>query len=292
MTGSGCLASMSALRTGAGLVYAGVPKSLAPVYAAKMTEPIIIPLEDNGEGCLSASCAGHILELAENMDVVAIGPGLTASEDIRKIVEAVIENCRVPLVIDADALNAISADPSVLKKLKTEAVLTPHPGEMARLAGTNTKQVQSDRIGTSSEFAQKYGTVVVLKGSKTVVAYPDGRVLINTTGNAGMATAGAGDVLTGIIAGIIARGAGRQRFGHGVCLHGIAGDARLNNGHARACGRRYRGHIARCDKGNLEGMDRTTERQKKQKDRKEEMTEGLKRLNRLKRHSKIDRLTD
>lgn len=226
MTGSGCLASMSALRTGAGLVYAGVPKSLAPVCAAKMTEPIIIPLEDNGEGCLSASCAGHILELAENMDVVAIGPGLTASEDIRKIVEAVIENCRVPLVIDADALNAISADPSVLKKLKTEAVLTPHPGEMARLAGTNTKQVQSDRIGTSSEFAQKYGTVVVLKGSRTVVAYPDGRVLINTTGNAGMATAGAGDVLTGIIAGIIAQGVqAGNASAMGVCLHGIAGDA-------------------------------------------------------------------
>ena len=111
MTGSGCLASMAALRTGAGLVYAGVPKSLAPVYSSKMTEPIVIPLEDNGTGCLSASCIGQITKLMENMDVVAIGPGLTVSEDIKKIVESVIENCKVPLVIDADALNAISADP-------------------------------------------------------------------------------------------------------------------------------------------------------------------------------------
>jgi NAD(P)H-hydrate epimerase len=226
MTGSGCLASMAALRTGAGLVYTGVPQSLAPVYSSHMTEPIVIPLEDSGTGRLSASCTEHILGLMDKMDVVAIGPGLTAGDDIRKIVGAVIENCRVPLVMDADALNAISADPSVLKKLKAEAVLTPHPGEMARLTGTNTKQVQSDRIGTATAFAQQYGVTVVLKGNRTVVAYPDGRVLINTTGNAGMATAGTGDVLTGMIAGIAAQGVpAGDAAAAGVYLHGLAGDA-------------------------------------------------------------------
>ncbi len=226
MTGSGCLASMAALRTGAGLVYTGVPKSLAQVYSAKLTEPIVIPLEDGGAGRLSASCIEHILGLMDKMDVVAIGPGLTAADDIRKIVGAVIENCEVPLVMDADALNAISAAPSMLKKLKTEAVLTPHPGEMARLMGTDTKQVQSDRIGTATGFAQKYGVTVVLKGSRTIVAYPDGWVHINTTGNAGMATAGTGDVLTGMIAGIAAQGVpAGDAAAAGVYLHGLAGDA-------------------------------------------------------------------
>ena len=161
-----------------------------------------------------------------DMDVVAIGPGLTASGDIRKVVESVIENCRAPLVMDADALNAISSDPSVLNKLKTVAVITPHPGEMARLMGTSVKEVQSDRIGAASEFAQKYGVVVVLKGSRTIVAYPSGQVLINVTGNAGMATAGTGDVLTGIIAGIAAQGVPiSEAAAAGVCLHGVAGDA-------------------------------------------------------------------
>ncbi len=226
MTGSGCLASISALRTGAGLVYTGVPKSLAGIYAAKLTEPIVIPLEDNGAGSLTASCAEHILDFMKKMDAVAIGPGLTSTEEIRKIVEKVILASEVPIVIDADALNAVSADPSVLKKLKADAVVTPHPGEMARLTGKSIKEVQSDRVGTALSFAQEYGVTVVLKGSRTVVASADGRVFINTTGNAGMATAGTGDVLTGIIAGLAAQGV---RIGDaaaaGVYLHGLAGDA-------------------------------------------------------------------
>ncbi len=226
MTGSGCLASMAALRSGAGLVYTGVPGSLADVYGSKLTEPIVVPLEDAGGGCLSASCINSILEKIGKMDAVAIGPGLTVTEDVRKIVELVIESCKVPLILDADALNAISADPSVLKKLKTGAVVTPHPGEMARLSGIGIKDVQSDRIGTALKFALQYGVTVVLKGSRTVVAYPDGKVFINMTGNAGMATAGTGDVLTGVIAGIAAQGAEAGAAAvAGVYLHGLAGDA-------------------------------------------------------------------
>jgi NAD(P)H-hydrate epimerase len=226
MTGSGCLASISALRTGAGLVYTAVPESLAGIYASKLTEPIIIPLEDDETGRLSFSCADRIASLLESMDAVAIGPGLTVSEDIRRIVGMLIEKCNVPLIMDADALNAISGDPSVLKKLRADAVITPHPGEMARLAGISVGEVQSDRIGTAVRFAEKYGVTAVLKGSRTIVAHADGRVYINTTGNAGMATAGTGDVLTGIIAGIIAQGVPPvDAAAAGVYLHGLAGDA-------------------------------------------------------------------
>jgi NAD(P)H-hydrate epimerase len=226
MTGSGCLASAAALRAGAGLVYTGVPASLAPIYCSRLTEPIVIPLEDCGKGILTSLCIESILEKLDRMDAVAIGPGLTASEDIRRIVIFVIENCRAPLILDADALNAISSDPSVLKKLKAGAVVTPHPGEMARLMGIGIEDVQADRIGNASKFASEYGVTVVLKGSRTVVAYPDGKAFINMTGNAGMATAGTGDVLTGIIAGIAAQGADAgAAAAAGVYLHGLAGDA-------------------------------------------------------------------
>lgn len=226
MTGSGCLSSTAALRVGAGLVYAGVPGSLAPIYGSKLTEPIVIPLEDGGTGCLKASCSESVLAGLDRMDAVAIGPGLTVTEDIRKIVGLVIENCKSPLILDADALNVISADLSVLKKLKTSAVLTPHPGEMSRLLGIGIRDVQADRAGNASKFASEYGVTVVLKGSRTIVAYPDGKVFVNMTGNAGMATAGTGDVLTGIIAGIAAQGADAGAAAvAGVYLHGLAGDA-------------------------------------------------------------------
>jgi len=206
MIGCGCLSSMAALRCGAGLVYTAVPGSLAPIYGASMAEPVVLPLEDGGRGCLSAHSAGQILKHMERMNAAAIGPGLTASEDIRLIVEQIMENSKIPLVLDADALNSISGNPAILKKLKASAVITPHPGEMARLTGLGISDIQEDRIGTASRFAAEYGVSVVLKGNRTVIAIPDGRIFINPTGNAGMATAGAGDVLTGMIAGLAAQG--------------------------------------------------------------------------------------
>ena len=226
MTGSGCLASMAALRSGAGLVYAGVPRSLMHVYGAAITEPIILPLEDGGSGCLTVECAEHILEHMKRMDAAAIGPGLTASADITRIMEKIISESTIPLVLDADALNAISGNTSILKKLSVDAVVTPHPGEMSRLTGLHINEIQSDRIGTAKNFAEEFGVTVVLKGSRTVIALPDGRVFINPTGNAGMASAGTGDVLTGIIAGLLAQGAGTEdAAAAGVFLHGLAGDA-------------------------------------------------------------------
>ena len=225
MTGSGCLCAMAALRSGAGLVYAAVPKSLAGIYGACVTEPIILPLEDGGTGVLVKECSEQVLASIVKMDVAAIGPGLTSSAAIRQVVEQVIENSSTPLIIDADALNAISGNASVLNKLKANGVITPHPGEMARLTGLSIDEIQRDRIGAASSFAREYGVATVLKGSRTVVALPDGRIYINPTGNAGMATAGTGDVLTGMIAGIAAQGVPVYDAAvAGVYLHGLAGD--------------------------------------------------------------------
>lgn len=226
MTGSGCLASMAALRSGAGLVYAGVPKSLAHIYGSRLTEPIILPLEDGGNGCLAVESTEQIIAHMKKMDVVAAGPGLTATDSITEIVEKMISESTIPLVMDADALNAISGNTGILKNLPVNAVVTPHPGEMARLTGLGTSDVQADRIGVAKRFAAGYGVTTVLKGSRTVIAQPDGHVFINPTGNAGMASAGTGDVLTGMIAGLIAQGASVGNAAvAGVFLHGLAGDA-------------------------------------------------------------------
>ena len=205
MTGSGRLACMAALRAGAGLVYAGVPESLSGIYSSAMMEPVIIPLPDGGRGSLSEESADRIIERMGGMDVVAIGPGLSMAEGVKRLVEEVIAECTVPMVLDADALNAISGNTEILKRLKKAAVITPHPGEMARLTGLSADEVQKDRKGTAERFAAEHGVVTVLKGSRTVVATPDGRIFINPTGNAGMATAGTGDVLTGVITGLMAQ---------------------------------------------------------------------------------------
>ena len=226
MTGSGCLASMAALRSGAGLVYTGVPESLAHIYGSVLTEPIIIPLEDKGSGCLAEGSAEQILAQMKRMSIAAIGPGLTTSGNISEIVEKIIIGSTIPLILDADALNAISSNVGILKNLTVSAAVTPHPGEMARLTGLSIREVQADRAGVAKRFAAKYGVVTVLKGSRTVVALPDGRIFINPTGNAGMASAGTGDVLTGMIAGFAAQGAavGDAAIA-GVYLHGLSGDA-------------------------------------------------------------------
>lgn len=225
MTGSGCLAASAVLRVGAGLVYLGVPESLAPIYGASLIEPITIPLQDNGAGYLSKNSIGNVLENMKGKNVVAAGPGLSMREGIAEVVVEILKNAEVPLVLDADALNAVSRDVSVLKYLKAGTVITPHPGEMARLTGLSSSDVQSNRIEVSSEFACKWKVVTVLKGARTVVAMPDGTVYINPTGNSGMATGGTGDVLTGIIAGFIAQGASPEDAAvAGVYLHGLTGD--------------------------------------------------------------------
>jgi len=138
--------------------------------------------------------------------VVAIGPGISDREDTAQLVHTVIESVSIPLVIDADGLNALARNPDILKKAKAAVVLTPHPGEMARLMGTTTQAVQADRIGTARKYSTACGGIVVLKGARTVIAEPGGHVYINPTGNPGMASGGMGDVLTGMITGFMAQG--------------------------------------------------------------------------------------
>lgn len=225
MTGSGCLTANAALRSGAGLVYLGVPKSLAFSYEINSVESITIPLEDSELGNLSGKSIDQIAEQMKDKNVIAMGMGLSDKEEIFDVVKYIVGTSEIPLVLDADALNSISGDVSVLGSLKVDAVITPHPGEMARLAGITIEDVQNNRIEVARDFAQKWKITTVLKGSKTIVAAPDGGIFINTSGNPGMATAGSGDVLTGIIAALIGQGIKvRDAAIAGVYIHGLAGD--------------------------------------------------------------------
>lgn len=225
MTGAGCLTAKAALRSGAGLVYLGVPSGLSHIFAASVTEAITVPFDDDGSGRLSRNLIDKLDTVIKRKDVIAVGPGLSVNDDITDIVSSIIEKAEAPLVIDADALNAVSADIGVLKRLKGPAVMTPHPGEMSRLMGISIEDIQSNRMEVAREFAIRWKVITVLKGSKTVVAMPDGALYLNPTGNPGMATAGSGDVLTGIIAALIGQGLKPQDAAiAGVYLHGLAGD--------------------------------------------------------------------
>jgi len=210
-------------------LYLGVPRALYSIYECNLTEAITIPLEDENTGFLTEASIPELLGYMEKMDAVAIGPGLSTKEGVEAVVFSVVENCKVPLVVDADGLNLIAKDLSVLNKSKVPMVLTPHPGEMARLMGTSIGEVQRNRVNAAKEFSEKWGVITVLKGSRTIVAAPDGRVFINPTGNSGMATGGTGDVLTGIIASFIGQGLSPVDAAvAGVYLHGLCGDRVAN----------------------------------------------------------------
>lgn len=225
MTGSGCLAAISAFRTGAGLVYIASPASLSHIYACNIMEAIGIGLEDGGKGILSSGCIPQLDIAMRGKSVIAVGPGLTTLFGVESAVEHILKNSNVPLVIDADALNVISKRISLLSEIKAVAVITPHPGEMSRLTGESTESIMSNRLETAREFAMKWKVTVVLKGAGTVTALPGGDTYINTTGNPGMAAAGSGDVLTGVIASLIGQGIPMEKAAvAGVFLHGLAGD--------------------------------------------------------------------
>ncbi len=224
-TGAAAMAANSAVRTGAGLVTLAVPASLNAILEVKTTEAMTIPLPDGGEGYLSLLAKEAIAEAFAGKDAVALGPGISWRSETALLVRGLVEDAGVPLVIDADALNALSDDPSVLHNKSADLILTPHPGEMARLAGIATADVEADRIGTARKFAAQYGVYLVLKGARTVIAAPDGSIAINGSGNPGMASGGMGDVLTGVIVALL--GQGYDPFTAcklGVFLHGYAAD--------------------------------------------------------------------
>jgi ADP-dependent NAD(P)H-hydrate dehydratase / NAD(P)H-hydrate epimerase len=224
-TGAAAMVCQGALRTGAGLVTLGIPASLNPILEAKLTEAMTEPLPDTGNGYLFADALGRIHELLEGKTALALGPGISTLPQVQETLAELIPSVAVPLVVDADGISAIAQRPEILKQCKGSVVLTPHPGEMARLAGITVQQVQDDRIGVAKACATSYNCIVVLKGNKTVIASPEEEVYINPTGNPGMASGGTGDVLTGMIGGLVAQGLPPLKAAQwGVFLHGLAGD--------------------------------------------------------------------
>lgn len=225
MAGAAIMAGKAALRCGIGLLKIAVPKSIYPVCATNILESIYYPLEETSNGIISSKNTDFLLEMCEKSSAVLIGCGLSVCDDTKNLVQSVITNCEKPLVIDADALNCICNKPEFLKNLKVPAIITPHPGEMARLLHSTPKTVNSNRENTAIDFAKKFGVVTVLKGAGTIIASPDGEVYINHTGNSGMATGGSGDVLSGIIGSLLAQGASPiNAAAAGVFLHGTIGD--------------------------------------------------------------------
>lgn len=225
MAGAAIMAGKAALRCGIGLLKIAVPKSIYPVCATNILESVYYPLEETSNGVISSKNTDFLLEMCEKSSAVVIGCGLSVCDDTKNLVQSVITNCEKPLVIDADALNCICNKPEILKNLKAPAIITPHPGEMARLLHSTPKTVNSNRENTAIDFAKKFGVVTVLKGAGTIIASPDGEVYINHTGNSGMATGGSGDVLSGIIGSLLAQGAAPINAATaGVFLHGTIGD--------------------------------------------------------------------
>ncbi|MGC8643924.1 MAG: NAD(P)H-hydrate dehydratase [Isosphaeraceae bacterium] len=233
MAGAAALCGASALRSGAGLVRVASPAEVQPTVASFEPSYMTYPLPDDGQGMIRFEPSIPLLQrLIEPADVVAVGPGLGQSEDIRALVRWLVTSTDRPLVIDADGLNVLAGMVDILAGLTRPVILTPHPGEFARLVGGSVQSIQADRITHASEFARRFeSVVVVLKGAGTVVT--SGRqVYVNATGNPGMATGGAGDVLTGVIAGLLGQKLPPfQAAQFGVYIHGVAGDiARDQNG--------------------------------------------------------------
>jgi len=224
-TGAAALAGKAALRLGAGLVTVATPLAALPAVAKSMAELMTEPLEGTPEGTVAREALPRALELVKGKTAVLVGPGLTTHPSTSAFVLGLLPKIKSPVVIDADGLNIVASRPDVLDRLRGRAVLTPHPGEFARLAGRTNAEVVKHRLELAPEFATRHGVTLVLKGYRTLIAAPDGRVFVNPTGNPGMATGGTGDVLAGMIAAQIVQE--RDILGavlSAVYAHGLAGD--------------------------------------------------------------------
>ena len=232
--GAPSMASVAAMRAGAGLVTAAVPRSVLSLVAGVAPELMCTPLENANGLSLDQLDEDSLTKLLKGMTVVGIGPGLGQEGTTPEFVRGFVERVSLPMVIDADALNALAGRTEVLKRVtapnekgkRRTIVLTPHPGEMARLVGSSVKEVEADRVGLAQRFAAENGVTLVLKGWRTLIAHPDGRVAVNTTGNPAMAKGGSGDILTGIVAAMLAQYPDQvaDAVEAAVFLHGLAGD--------------------------------------------------------------------
>lgn len=225
LSGAILLASQGAIKSGAGLVSAALPESLVPVFDAVSREVMSIPLIETLQGAVALEALPAIENILGTASVCAVGPGLSRYKEANAILRFILERAGIPVVIDADGLNALEGDINIIKQRQVPVVLTPHPGEMARMTGRTIEEIQADRIRHAVNYAREWGATVVLKGNKTIVASPDGEAYVNITGNPGMATAGSGDVLCGIITGLISQGINPVKASVvGVYIHGLSGD--------------------------------------------------------------------
>lgn len=222
-SGAPGMAGLGAYRSGAGLVTVAVPKSALSSAAAIRPELMTEPLEETESGRVRFADADHVLELLKKMTVLAIGPGLGTEDETVRFVERIYAEADAPAVVDADALNALAGSLPHTDKIR---ILTPHPGEMGRLIGKSAKEVQADRLGTAQQFAQQSGATIVLKGDRSIIAFSDGETWVNPTGSPAMATGGTGDILTGMIAGLVGQHIKdwKRAVVASVWLHGRCGE--------------------------------------------------------------------
>ena len=224
MSGAAYLASTAAVKTGAGLVSVACCESVNKALEVKTTEAMTIELPER-DGHIAKEAAALVLEKAKKSDVILIGPGLGRSEDVKELVRAVLTGANVPVIVDADAINAVAEDLSMISECSCPLIFTPHEMEMSRLTGKGINEVVNNRLELSKAFCEKYGVTLILKGHHTIVTSPSLKQYINITGNAGMATGGSGDVLAGMTAAIAARGIDETKAAAAaVRLHGLAGD--------------------------------------------------------------------
>jgi len=224
-TGAAAMVCEAALRVGTGLITLGIPRSLNAIMEVKLTEPMTEPLPETKDQTLGLSAQHRIMELCERKNALAIGPGLSLHPETARLIQRIVRHTSLPTVIDADGLTALVGKMPSTGKNRKNLILTPHPGEMARLLGMTVPEIQKNRVEIARNFAQKNGLVLVLKGARSIVAGPEGDIYINPTGNPGMASGGMGDVLTGMVGGFLAQGFSPLEAAKlGVYLHGLVGD--------------------------------------------------------------------
>jgi NAD(P)H-hydrate epimerase len=229
MGGAAALAAKAALKSGAGIVTLAVPESLHDSIKAGCDEVITVSLKETEDGCISGDNYERLMELAQKAKVTAIGPGIGRNRETQALVRRLVDGISKPLVLDADGINAVSEDKKCLKSIKKDVILTPHIGEMSRLTGIRIEEIIKDKFSVIRKFAAEFGVNVLLKDGRSMTADYEGNIYVNTTGNSGMATPGSGDVLTGVVAALMAHGLISVQAGiTGSYIHGMAGDLLLS----------------------------------------------------------------
>jgi NAD(P)H-hydrate epimerase len=223
--GAPYFSAMSFLKAGGGYARLAAPASIVPFIAANGCEIVFVPQKQTDAGCISMENGASLLALAEKVDMVVIGPGLSVDEETGRLVRELTSAVKKPLLLDGDGITAVAGHPELIRNRPAPTVLTPHPGEMARLTGRAVREIETDRIAVLQETCLNLHAFIVLKGAHSLIGAPDGRVFVNMSGNPGMATAGVGDVLTGAIAAMVGQGMPlAEAVRKGVYLHGLAAD--------------------------------------------------------------------